>query len=99
VGNFYNPPWSAENQCFASYLIDVAIDKTNVVTQEFFSLLSNGWTVNKAREKSYQYYDPDCPVSERIARSHQWMAIYGDWATRLHGVYTGTEGRTLAWYR
>jgi hypothetical protein len=101
VGNAYSPPPSSENQAFCGSLIDPDANRTAEVAIEFFSALRDGFTVNRARELAYvAYMDGSVDRNWRIA-AHSWMAVYGDWAMRLHGVYTGIDELepVTAWFR
>jgi hypothetical protein len=89
-GNWYEGIGSyPEDQSYCSYLIDVDIDRTKAVVQVFFSSLRDGYTVHQAR--IFAYDDAYAGAHDDPGSAFEWMVVYGDWHTRLHGVYTGVS--------
>jgi len=101
VTNAYNPPVAPEDQAFCSFLIKVNAYRTSATVSEFFGRLEEGYTVNQARVFAFFVYSNGALPRDWESLAHLWMAVYGDWATRTHGVYTGVQdvSPVSAWYR
>lgn len=76
------------------YTILVDAGQTRSCGQAFWGALTDGYTVDKARRDVYDAYQAVKPADPR-----ELMHVWGDFYTRLHGVYTGVGGRETRWFR
>lgn len=101
IDNAFHPTPIPENQAYCGYLINFLLRRNADTTAEFFERLKSGYTVNQAREFAYIAYANWQVPRNFQTLAHEWMAVYGDWKTRVHGVYTGIEDHdpVTEWYR
>ena len=74
-----------ENMAQCGYKITFQTDQNLVCTQALYSALCSGWTVDQARFRSYIAYKGD----NKPLSATDYMAVWGQFQTRVHGVYTG----------
>jgi hypothetical protein len=98
-GNWFTgaPSSFPEDQSLVGYTITFSTDQTSQCDEVFWTALQDGFTVVEARQQTYLVYFGD----NRPNEADEFMPVWGDFYTRLKGVYTGDDrnqgGET--WYR
>ncbi|MDW8290086.1 MAG: hypothetical protein RMM06_05145 [Armatimonadota bacterium] len=94
--NAYNANW-CENQTLVGWRITVRADKTRACAAAFWGALADGMTAHQARDRMVrEYYRPNSVPGQ--PRDH--ASVYGDYYTRLRGVYTGSDSHSPHfWWR
>jgi hypothetical protein len=86
-GNFYTGySWYPECQSEVGYAMTKMSDQTRACNEAFWERLEAGYTVHEARLKAYEAYKGDNKPASHIDFMHVW----GDFYTRLKGVYSGS---------
>lgn len=97
-GNFYTGYlWFPENQAEVGYAISFQAGQTADCNEAFWGTLADGYTVHEARLEVYEAYDG----SNKPANPVDLMHVWGDFYTRLSGVYTGSAypSPQTTWWR
>lgn len=96
-GNIYaGTSWWPENQSQVGYSIIAKLDETKPSGQAFWEELMNEKTVDEARQAFFEAYKG----SNKPATADQLLHVWGDFYTRMSGVYTGNYGHApKGWYR
>jgi len=88
-----NGDWCA-NQAQCGWSIYKTSNQTKPCMEVFWGYMADGWHADKARIELYDAYQGlNKPLDPR-----DLVHVYGDWNTRLHGVYTGTPGQETRWF-
>lgn len=94
-GNYYSPPPTGfpENQSLVTYKVDVYLRATADVTNALYEALHAGFTVHEARDIAWLTYKVLTVTGSRSdpTSATGWMAVFGDYYTRVNGVYSGTD--------
>lgn len=84
-----------ENQASCGWTIYKSTNQTKACIEVFWSAMASGWDTDTARVRLYfSYQGDDKPTNERAL-----VHVYGDFCTRLHGVYTAQLGQESRWVR
>ncbi len=88
---------NTEDQAELGYSFPFLLSQTSAVDETFWQALAQGKTADVARQLAYKAYHGSNPPADYT----QFMHVWGDFYTRLHGVYTGsgTPEDQTAWYR
>lgn len=95
-GNVYTggPLDFPEDQCEVGFQITALFDNCDGYNQAFWGALADGWDADTARRQLFSAYQGANKPNDPETLVHVW----GDWATRLKGVYTGFLGQETRWY-
>jgi hypothetical protein len=75
-----------ENQAFVGYRVAVKLHKYEQLADYSFHLFKEGYSVRRAMDKVFS--DVYVGTSGCPATPEEFVAVFGDHATRIHGVYT-----------
>ncbi len=94
--NYYSNP-NIEDQAELGYSFTFLLSRTSAVDTVFWHALSEGKTADEARQEAYGAYQGANTPQDYEHFLHVW----GDFYSRLHGVYTGSAVplAQTAWYR
>ena len=88
--NAYTHHW-CENQAEVGWRIETLVDYTSVANEGFWSALAQGKTAHQAGNEMVRRYLGlrENEINDEVAR--EYVSVWGDYHTRLYGVYTGTD--------
>ena len=102
-GNYFNPAYSWECQAECGYVESFVGKCASATSEAFWQALQAGYTAHFARVKAYDAYINTGFDSGAPENAYDFMHVYGDWFTRLKGVYTANpamlESAQSDWWR
>lgn len=83
-----------ENQSCVGYALSFKSNQTRAVNEAFWEHVKETYTVTEARVEAFDAYQG----SNKPSYATDFMHVWGDYYTRLKGVYTGTAGQAPGWH-
>ncbi len=101
-GVIYDDGHFTTDRAFLAFKITVNCDWSPVFAETFWQEVSDGATVNTARQLAYDdLYDAFSGTNDFTYGPNDLRVVtglYGDQQCRLHGLYTGADGYNTIWY-